>query len=66
MQDASTHPARSPAEEPAISGSVIMLLQFDVCEEIHLSRLRQILAAPALTQPPRLSCVLLHRLIRFH
>ncbi len=52
MQDSSSYPVRSPAGDTAISGSVIMLIQFDVCEEIHLNRLREILVAPALTQPP--------------
>jgi len=52
MQDGIPHPAHSPAEDLAISGSVIMLFQFDVCEEIRLDRLREILAAPTLTQPP--------------
>ncbi len=51
MPDGTPHPANSLAEDPAISGSVIMLIQFDVCEEIRLDRLREILVAATVTQP---------------
>jgi hypothetical protein len=52
MQEHSSHPAHLPADDQAIAGSVIMLIQFDVCEEIRLNRLREILLAPAVAQPP--------------
>ncbi len=37
--------------EPALSGSVLVLIQFDVCEEIQLDQLRQIFGARTLQQP---------------
>ncbi|HEU4635899.1 MAG TPA: hypothetical protein VFS41_06965, partial [Edaphobacter sp.] len=41
-----------PASEPTIlSGSIYALLQFDVCEEIRLDRLRHLLSAPTLQHP---------------
>jgi len=41
-----------PASEPfVLSGSVHVLLQFDVSEEIRLDRLRELLSAPTLRQP---------------
>ena len=40
---------------PVLQGSVLVLIQFDVCEEIHLDRLRQIFGAhqeqPAFKHP---------------
>jgi hypothetical protein len=35
-----------------LSGSVLVLLQFDVCEEIRLDQLRSLLAASTVSQPP--------------
>jgi hypothetical protein len=35
-----------------LSGSVLVLIQFDVCEEIRLDQLRQLLAASTVSQPP--------------
>ena len=35
-----------------LSGSVLVLLQFDVCEEIRLDQLRQVLSATTVSQPP--------------
>ncbi len=43
-----------PAEvavEPALRGSVLVLIQFDVCEEIRLDELRQIFGARTMEQP---------------
>ena len=37
--------------EPALHGSVLVLIQFDVCEEIRLDELRQIFGARTLEQP---------------
>lgn len=39
------------AHEPVLSGAISILLQFDVCEEIRLDHLRQLLSAPTLQQP---------------
>src|SRR6266851_7403209 len=39
------------ALEPALRGSVLVLIQFDVCEEIRLDELRQIFGARTLEQP---------------
>lgn len=35
-----------------LQGSVLVLIQFDVCEEIHLDQLRQIFSAQTVQQPP--------------
>src|SRR5882724_7384621 len=37
--------------EPALRGSVLVLIQFDVCEEIRLDELRQIFGARTVEQP---------------
>src|SRR6266478_8367081 len=37
--------------EPALSGSVLVLIQFDVCEEIRLDQLRQTFGARTMEQP---------------
>jgi hypothetical protein len=37
--------AKSPAPEPAITGAVFVLIQFDVCEEIKLNQLSEIVGA---------------------
>ena len=39
------------AAEPALRGSVLVLIQFDVCEEIRLDELRKIFGARTLEQP---------------
>src|SRR5713101_965386 len=39
------------AIEPALRGSVLVLIQFDVCEEIRLDELRQIFGARTVEQP---------------
>jgi hypothetical protein len=49
MPDSHTQPA--PSLGP-LSGSVLVLIQFDVCEEIRLDQLRQLLAASTVSQPP--------------
>jgi hypothetical protein len=41
----------APATEPALQGSVLVLIQFDVCEEIKLDHLRQIFGARTVEQP---------------
>jgi len=45
---ASTSPL---APQPSLSGSVLVLIQFDVCEEIRLDQLRQAVNARAVEQP---------------
>jgi hypothetical protein len=37
--------------EPALGGSVLVLIQFDVCEEIRLDQLRELFGARTLEQP---------------
>jgi len=44
--------AAEVAIEPALRGSVLVLIQFDVCEEIRLDQLRQLFGARTLEQPP--------------
>jgi hypothetical protein len=48
-----SEPARAAevAVEPALRGSVLVLIQFDVCEEIRLDQLRQLFGARTLEQP---------------
>ena len=41
----------SPAEAAALTGAVFVLIQFDVCEEIQLSRLGEIMSARTISQP---------------
>jgi hypothetical protein len=49
---ATEHQARpDPAAEAALLGSVLVLIQFDVCEEIKLDQLREIFGARTLEQP---------------
>lgn len=43
--------AQSATEPTILSGSIYALLQFDVCEEIRLDSLRQLLSAPTLQHP---------------
>lgn len=52
MPDTVHNPSPLADKNSALSGSVVMLIQFDVCEEIRLERLRQILSAPTVTLPP--------------
>jgi hypothetical protein len=40
-----------PSTDPALRGSVLVLIQFDVCEEIRLDQLRQIIGARTQEQP---------------
>ena len=40
-----------PGSEAALRGSVLVLIQFDVCEEIRLDQLRQLFGARTLEQP---------------
>ena len=40
-----------PGAEAALRGSVLVLIQFDVCEEIRLDQLRQLFGARTLEQP---------------
>ncbi len=44
-------PGRMSIVEPALHGSVLVLIQFDVCEEIRLDQLRQIFGARTVEQP---------------
>jgi hypothetical protein len=44
-------PVAEVAVEPALHGSVLVLIQFDVCEEIRLDQLRQIFGARTMEQP---------------
>jgi hypothetical protein len=50
MQPTSAQAA--PLTPGPLSGSILVLLQFDVCEEIRLDQLRQILSAATVSQPP--------------
>ena len=43
--------AEIPAAQIALKGSVLVLIQFDVCEEIHLDQLREIFGARRVQQP---------------
>src|SRR5215469_4663617 len=52
MPDDTSHSARSAPESLTLTGSVLMFMQFDVCEEIRLDQLRQIVSAPAVAPPP--------------
>src|SRR5271169_3135569 len=49
--DASEQTKVASAVEASIRGSVLVLIQFDVCEEIHLDQLRRIFGARVLEQP---------------
>ena len=46
-----TKPVPQSPAEPAIRGSVLALIQFDVCEEIKLDKLREIFSARTVEQP---------------
>jgi hypothetical protein len=43
---------QSATETTLLSGAIYALLQFDVCEEIRLEQLREVLSAPRVQQPP--------------
>jgi hypothetical protein len=47
----SSSPVVKTAAETPLSGSVVVLIQFDVCEEIRLDELGKIIGARTLTQP---------------
>src|SRR5271170_3513014 len=49
--DASEQTKVASAVEASIRGSVLVLIQFDVCEEIRLDKLREIFGARTLEQP---------------
>jgi hypothetical protein len=49
MPNTVSHPL---PESTSLAGSLLMLIQFDVCEEIRLDRLRQIISAPAAAPVP--------------
>jgi len=49
--DPATDPFATPAAEVTLHGSVLVLLQFDVCEAIRLDRLRELLHASKIEQP---------------
>src|SRR5712692_7555941 len=51
VTDAFTQVKAEPAVETSLHGSVLVLIQFDVCEEIRLDQLRQIFGARTLEQP---------------
>jgi len=51
VSDASTQVKAEPAAETSLHGSVLVLIQFDVCEEIRLDQLRQVFGARTLEQP---------------
>jgi hypothetical protein len=49
--DTSTQLKHEPAVDTSLHGSVLVLIQFDVCEEIQLDRLREIFGARTVVQP---------------
>ena len=53
VAEASEYPERSEAPQPmaALTGTVFVLIQFDVCEEIQLARLGEIISARTVSQP---------------
>src|SRR6201999_4089534 len=42
----------APDRKEQLQGSVLVLIQFDVCEEIRLDRLREIFSAQTVQKPP--------------
>ena len=43
-----SHPSQAPTLAPSapdLTGSILVLIQFDVCEEIRLDRLQQIVSS---------------------
>ena len=51
ISEVSSEAKAVPAAEDALQGSVLVLIQFDVCEEIKLDALRKIFGARTLEQP---------------
>ena len=51
VTDTSAQVKAEPAVEASLHGSVLVLIQFDVCEEIRVDQLRQIFGARTLEQP---------------
>ena len=51
LSDTSAQLRVAQTAEAALHGAVLVLIQFDVCEEIRLDQLRQILGARTLSQP---------------
>ena len=51
IADASRQSKMAPVPDASLHGSVLVLIQFDVCEEIRLDRLREIFGARTLQQP---------------
>jgi len=51
LTDTSAQPRVEQTASAALHGAVLVLIQFDVCEEIRLDQLRQILGARTLSQP---------------
>jgi hypothetical protein len=49
--DTATQIRMAPPADISLRGSVLVLIQFDVCEEIHLDQLRRIFGARVLEQP---------------
>ena len=45
VTDISTKLRKEPVAEPSVHGSLLVLMQFDVCEEIRLDQLREIFGA---------------------
>jgi hypothetical protein len=51
LTETSSEAKLQPASQTSLHGSVLVLIQFDVCEEIRLDRLREIFGARTLEQP---------------
>src|ERR1700685_2382078 len=51
ITDTSEQTKIAPAVDASLHGSVLVLIQFDVCEEIRLDKLREIFGARTLEQP---------------
>ena len=51
ITDAAGQITLAPAHDSALQGSVLVLIQFDVCEEIRLDHLRQIFGARTIEHP---------------
>jgi hypothetical protein len=51
IADTATQIKVAPPADISLRGSVLVLIQFDVCEEIHLDQLRRIFGARVLEQP---------------
>ena len=51
IADSAERTKLAPAVDASLHGSVLVLIQFDVCEEIRLDKLREIFGARTLEQP---------------